>query len=1732
MDFTLLHQKLDLIMVETQDLIEALETLPTVNSIITDFEDQMLIFAREALVLLMHAESVATRAQLAKSVLEQFLTIDHASDDVRSKLEVYKEEAESLLENPEDVYDTDLAPFALFVDLVAKHNREISEDEEDLIYDSFDRSLVRVLFQGLLTMAITEELELPKDDDSSPALDKGSSEPPQKDEQALAFEAMEKARIEAERQAQVEAALAEQTRLMAQIHERFSVVRAVEAEFGVKAFLNRFTREKGPRSIPGMKTNSTLITVSSMINSTNAKSGDLSVLERLANAGAVSEAQFALEVSTPGSIVSNQILESLLNIGYIMQFQDKETGLNYYALSKMGREIFKRPKTRDAIKDQISIHEDIQYYDTAIKDLFLHSAAYDKAAAVAFFVARYFKAQDPISFDLARTYLHNCDSALWISVQHTKQKSLKQFLLIWSSPDGRICVSTSDLAEGTLSRKDRMALCTSLLQEPEYTASVDDPSAVTLHREDGSTVSLEELFSRFFEFLQPITREETHQEAQESPMVVAKEEDTTITEEETPVVDEVAEEITLVPKAYPFQPLAQAILDKGTFPESSDDIQAILQSLLNEAINQYAGFNCYDFLGRALVLLKSASQQNPEDYASDYERLLLATDIPIEHRVYSGMKVAELFSGEHQGTAIHLAALLRALLAPSEPHDFLLYEHAQSAKEQFEQLFPEFSALKPLLDTFTEIRQVLPSGFSARETSRFANVETREAQLISVTARAKSLRPLPYIYIPISGGAEFLSLCFGQNSEIGECLKLISEGNIAERNFIAGVYEGFCDKGVVTVERISDVLDARWRGFRRTHKRTDNEIIGVPKTRISRAFEERLRLIEEWLVLTEAPERSKNNALVKLHAQVTEELSKATEALSEATNLPNADLSILRHALYSLNLRLAGDTAPYFMPDDWLSTGVLAIENGIPLVDDRFVGMRYLEPWRVSLTHIALTPDPLATTLDNIADSTHTLFDNLGLAIQICQYLDNSAKGKLYQDSIPVARAAAEEVLVAFINELTIDYAYGRIDETMKDAIETHIETLKPIFWNSSNFAGFRAFLNALRREINDEIAVRREYWAQAVASRLQQNPSKALESSLAALESEKPNFNLVEDAVNSHDSGSGVDYSEPITEPNPFIEFIASPGFEMLYGLCNRNKGKAFRDFAPRFARETIERERLSTQYIRSAERLVESLPNSYYAGADSSIRILLEELGFHVTQVAQSSESSASVAMFLASVTPDKKNRALYDHPIAEMGTALSSELSVIELFGSMQPESIVAEVRKINPRRMPIVLLNGALSLPQRRQLASLFLKEGNAANPFILIDWVLLLHLATKLPEERMATMLACSLPYTGIKQLFSLNSSAPIADEMYIGRTKELAALMDMKGPVIVYGGRQLGKTALLMRAKNRFHAPDEGDYAVFVNAKDCISEEIFVRHIATELSEAGIDIPFPRSVAALCEGLRAWLRSNSKRLILFVDESDQILASMAKKNNYAALTHLEDVCRFAENRFKFVFAGLHNVFLAANDANTIFGHFGQPLCVKPLAWVDAYNLLARPLRYMGFDLSEDVVLRLLINTNFYPGVVHFIGSEILAMLTSSYATHYNSASHPPYVLTEKQLGAIMNSSNLINSIEERIRMTLHVDADYLNLARFVALLYYLDSDPQNHGFSIESIFECDASLGLNKLADMNREYCASLLSELCDMSILVEANGHYRFRQRRLLSIIGKNADEIISQLASSKEAN
>ena len=1185
--------------------------------------------------------------------------------------------------------------------------------------------------------------------------------------------------------------------------------------------------------------------------------------------------------------------------------------------------------------------------------------------------------------------------------------------------------------------------------------------------------------------------------------------------------------------------LARALLNAGLSPNHAQIYRSLVRRLISENRVTADGGMVENSIAQAIVLSKAMAIHHP-DYQNDFMRLVLALDSRLEPHRYIGEQILTLFEDDDAGPpSLKLMTILRAIFAPDIPYDHTLRGYARSEYNNYEKRFPGLSFLKPLYGLLLELENHSPDGFSTQVLRTFSDKAMEQSLLQQMQADAEGYIQKYQVYSGLKAMTPMVLQCFGPGSDFRGCMEIIAGNRKNDRDLVLEIYSEFLDKnGSLSEEKIERFFDENWL-VAIEKSRAPKDIKADQRAKVILHARGRLRLMEDWLKLTDSKSEGDANWLRMQRTEILNELNRAAPLLSGCSSY---DQTILQNGLERLRKKLSGqlqeDPADFA---DFLRTGVFCLdEKGLPCLDGNYPVCRYYEPWRNTLLHISAGVEDLRSVLERISDPSDPLvYDNLGQAVGICKYLNSHCGEALpveqYEADLDAIRRSAWEAIGKFMGELESAFAYGRLSELVKEDLRTAVYTVdqKPsnlleLFDERHNYGCLRAFLDALRKIIGEKTAERQKELQADIDDRKQSGPvprlAAVLDAAEAKLAAPERNFVVAEEYINRFDAGITDEpgRADAVTS-NTFLDFIG-PTYDRLYTLCREHSSASLRGFGCDFADQELRRRDVSAQYRNNAQLLLRNMPNKPEDANPNAILALLKELGLDAVSAEPVRNTSSGMVRLSVTVRPDAKDKAEYAHPVDIMGTNMPSTLNVVCLFGRMQPNDIVDKICRLEMNRMALVFLNGPLDLQGRRQISERFHKEMSGLNPFLLIDWVLLLYLALRQKTERMPAMLSCTLPYTSSFQPFV--ESGSVSDEMFIGRKRELNKILDPNGPVIVYGGRQLGKTALLERAQSLAHHPGKREFAVLVRAgsMETPNEAALTASIVQELEMAGLKIPAVSSMQELCQNLRrAYTSGEWARLLLLIDESDKLLDNFrALTPAYRPVISLSDLTRATGNNFKFVFAGLHDVCAAANDPNTVFGQFGAPLIVKPLSAPEALELLSRPLRYLGFDIESARLEHLLVNTIFYPGIVHYVGYCLVQNLSTSYAKYYSAHDNPPYSLTDRQLGEIMSSSELNDRISKRIRWTLEVDPRYFMLARCVAYLYYEYPEQMKSGYSADLIHEYIALLEIHCLEHLDKPSLLTLLQELVDMGILVRpSESSFRLRQQRFLDIIGTSREKI-----------
>ena len=291
--------------------------------------------------------------------------------------------------------------------------------------------------------------------------------------------------------------------------------------------------------------------------------------------------------------------------------------------------------------------------------------------------------------------------------------------------------------------------------------------------------------------------------------------------------------------------------------------------------------------------------------------------------------------------------------------------------------------------------------------------------------------------------------------------------------------------------------------------------------------------------------------------------------------------------------------------------------------------------------------------------------------------------------------------------------------------------------------------------------------------------------------------------------------------------------------------------------------------------------------------------------------------------------------------------------------------------------LVIYLGRLSLRQRQDLSRGTRTEGHSA---LLVDEALLIFLGRE-RDARFPCLIRSALPFTHLNP-FTPFQAGDVPPEMFFGRRAMATDLQRPTGSCLVYGGRQLGKSALLKQVERVFHKPDRQHFAwidnlqlVFDPRSGRTTASVWI-HLRDRFKEFGLISPRVRSEQPeqVMEHIAKGIESSQAMVIAMFDEADDFLDADSR-DGFRVVTRLRELMLRTNRHFKVVFAGLHNVQRFQGIPNQPLAHFGSPILVGPLEPSAAHLLVKEPFECLGYRFAdESVILRVLSYTNYHPGL--------------------------------------------------------------------------------------------------------------------------------------------------------------
>ena len=487
-----------------------------------------------------------------------------------------------------------------------------------------------------------------------------------------------------------------------------------------------------------------------------------------------------------------------------------------------------------------------------------------------------------------------------------------------------------------------------------------------------------------------------------------------------------------------------------------------------------------------------------------------------------------------------------------------------------------------------------------------------------------------------------------------------------------------------------------------------------------------------------------------------------------------------------------------------------------------------------------------------------------------------------------------------------------------------------------------------------------------------------------------------------------------------------------------------------------------------------------------------------------------------------------------VPQFGSQAQGHYDVICLWERPGAEVIAARLRELRlTMRNVLVVYLGRLKGTQQRDVARTCRDRGLA---IAILDETLLLFLAPE-RDARLPVFLHCALPFTALDP-YSPFRAGDVPPEMFYGRKQMVRELQTRTGSCLVYGGRQLGKSALLRHVERQFHHPEQGLFAWVEDMKLIFDpkagkDSTHVWRVLREgfkragLLPASVRTDNPDNIARHIQD--AMKQEPQRRVIVMFDEADDFLDHDAR-DHFRVVLKLREIMSTTQRRFKIIFAGLHNVQRFQGIPNQPLAHFGAPIQVGPLEPKAAQDLVQEPLRILGYRFADDAnVLRILSYTNYHPGLIQIFCQELLKRLHSRMGR-----SLPPYSIEQSDVEDVYRRPEVRERIRDRFDWTLALDLRYQAIAWSMIFDHMEMEKSKNYAsvYSPGNILELVRYWWPQGFEGMTSDQLRSLLGELCGLGVLVRnEDGHYRLRSPNLVRLMGTESDieDRLAELSDKK---
>ncbi|MFE9741948.1 hypothetical protein [Streptomyces sp. NPDC006477] len=359
----------------------------------------------------------------------------------------------------------------------------------------------------------------------------------------------------------------------------------------------------------------------------------------------------------------------------------------------------------------------------------------------------------------------------------------------------------------------------------------------------------------------------------------------------------------------------------------------------------------------------------------------------------------------------------------------------------------------------------------------------------------------------------------------------------------------------------------------------------------------------------------------------------------------------------------------------------------------------------------------------------------------------------------------------------------------------------------------------------------------------------------------------------------------------------------------------------------------------------------------------------------------------------------------------------------------------------------------------------------------------------------------------------------VPPEVFYGRDEEMREVMGREGGMFLYGGRQLGKSALLRRVAEIFPSRADAHVAVYL---DLLKAEIghaeapdrIWSRLVEDLKRKGVfnnKMSEQANPDVVVRNIQAWLDADdTRRILVLADEADAFLNTDSRRayrvgseSTFPNVMHFQRLMEQTERRFKIVFAGLHQVQRFGHLSNVSTVHGGPDVLVGPLGTQAAVRLVTEPMAALGYFFERpELVWRILAITNYQANLVQIFCRELVRVLHDRPYTWSGS----PVRITEDDVQKVAASETVRRQIAERLRFTINLEDRYRVLALVIALRSLKDS--YRGDYSASELLQEAREAWPEGFEMLSAKQAQIFLTEMVGLGLLIQLGDRSRFAVR------------------------